>query len=254
MSVSILLDQAQAKIYAHAGDWDHFTQQAALVAKQRSLLHYTQQDGTHWFVELWFELALRKNTEQFAEYSQWLLDHRSNGVYALPTLSSLMDMASREPQLQWILDRPDWRDLLVASAHVPVPNKDWRSSQKVVSNIVPTYTAWMLAQPQNVQDIQKEYLEKYGVGALTTKTLLYHAICAYGTPTKNQVRAAALAHTPIYDMVRLEEHYPGFSGLRAACEGMDMKKMDMRTVLSQFMDGIVREVPMAIPEHGFEHI
>lgn len=252
MSVSILLDQAQARVYAHAGQWDDFATQVALVAKQRSLSPIAV-GGNEWLMELWFEIALAKKNELLLDYSHWLLNNRQNGTYALPALSKLMNIVSEKTQLQWILHDPDWRDLLVASTNVPVPNKEWRASHKVVSDIVPKYTAWMLAQPTQVQELQKAYLEKYGSAALHTKTLLYHAICAYGTPTKEQTRAAALSPTPIYDMVRLEEHYPGVTGLRAACEGMGMKPADIRLTLGKFMDGNVTPAPMAIPEHGFEH-
>ena len=250
MPSSELIEQAHARLHARAHDWPAFSKSAAEAV--RKTFGAGNSGDADWLSELWFEFALAKEHTLLAEFSHWLVDNRERSNVRLPALSSLVDAASKEPRLQWILEREDLHDIWVAGTEVPVPNKEWRSRHHVFGPFGEAYLEWMNAQPTSIQDRQKAYLDKYGNEALHTKSLLYHAICAFGEPTKEQVRAAALANNPVYDMKRLELHYPGIGGLKATYEGMDMKNHHLRDALGKFMDGTTPKAEEAIPENGFE--
>lgn len=246
----ILIEKAQARLYAQAGNWEEFSKSAAN-ANQKSI-ELGWLNVADWMAELWFEFALSENYKRLAEYSQWFVGNKVQSHYSLPTLSTLMDSISSEPRLQWILKHDDLHDIWIAATEIPVPNKEWRARHHVFGAFLPAYIAWMREQPEIIQARQKNYLEKYGNEAMQAKSLLYYAICAYATPTREQVRAVAVANNPIYDMVRLEEQYPGIRGLRAAYEGMGLKSHALRDRLCQFMDGTAPSIEEAIPLNGFE--
>ena len=245
-----LIEQAQARLYARRHDWPAFSK--GVVESARRTFGGGHSGSADWLSELWFEFALAKEHILLAEFSHWLVDNREKSSVRLPTLSALVDMASKEPRLQWILEREDLHDIWVAGTEVPVPNKEWRSRHHVFGHVSDAYLEWMNAQPNSIQDRQKAYLAKYGNEVLHAKSLLYYAICAFGEPTREQVRAAALANNPVYDMKRLEMHYPGIGGLKATYEGMDMKNHHLRDELGKFMDGTTLKTEEAVPEHGFE--
>ena len=250
MAFSEFIEKAQARLHAQSGQWGNFSATVSILAGRSTSPE--SADKASWLAELWVEFALTQNHQRLLEYSRWLVTNRDQASHRLPSLSTLVDAASKEPRLQWILERPELHEIWIAATEVPVPNKEWRSHHHVVENVFASYTAWMQAQPALIQERQKTYLAQYGTEALQGKSLLYYAMCAYGTPTKEQVRAAALANNPVYDMVRLEEHYPGIGGLRAMYEGMGLKTNALRDALCSFMDGKNSKPEEAIPEQGFD--
>lgn len=251
MSSPELIEQAQARLYARVHNWTAFAKSVGDVANKTRFVS-THRSNSDWISELWFEFALGQEQHHLAELSRWLVDNRERSSLRLPTLSSLVDAAAKEPRLQWILSRDDLHDIWVAGTDVPVPNKEWRSRYHTRGDVMDAYSTWMGEQPESVQMRQKEYLAKYGNEAMHSRSLLYHAMCVYAEPTPAQVRGAALANNPIYDMARLETHYPGFAGLKATYEGMGMKQPDLRQSLCHFMDGTTTPVELAIPDTGFD--
>lgn len=245
-----LIEQAQARLHARAHDWLSFAQSAEAAA--RKMVGQGRSGSSDWLSELWFEFAIGQESTLLAEFSQWLVDSRQNTTLRLPVLSTLVDMAARDPRMQWLIEREDLYDTWVAGTEVPVPNKEWRARHHVFGEFGQAYGTWMREQPATTQTRQKAYLEKYGNAALHSKSLLYYAMCAYAEPTRDQVRGAAIANNPVYDMPRLEVHFPGITGLKAAYEGMGMKNHDLRDGLCKFMDGTAPKSEEAVPENGFD--
>jgi hypothetical protein len=251
MPSSELIEQAQARLHARAGHWAEFHKSASeMLCKS---LGKGRAGSPDWLSELWFEFALSHDHVRLSEFSQWLVNSRQRSSFSLPSLSSLVDAAAKEPRMQWLLQREDLHAIWVAGTEVPVPNKEWRSRYYQGSgDVLDAYSTWMREQSTSIQERQKAYLAKYGHDAMPFKSLLYYAICAYGEPSKEQVRAAALCNNPVYDMQRLNEHYPGIAGLKAACEGMGMKHHDLRNTLEKFIDNMAQTIEEAAPENGFE--
>lgn len=245
-----LIEQAQARLHARAHDWPAFAKSAGEAARKNFGLG--RSGSADWLSELWFEFAIGQEPVLLAEYSQWLVDNRQCSSLRLPVLSALVDAAAKDPRMQWLLEREDLHDIWVAGTEVPVPNKEWRSRHHVFGDFGQAYVTWMKEQPESIQARQKAYLEKYGSAALHSKSLLYYAMCAYAEPTRDQVRGAAIANNPVYDMPRLEVHFPGISGLKAAYEGMGMKNHELRDGLCKFMDGTAPKSEEAVPENGFD--
>ena len=247
---AMLIERAQAQLYARAGQWECFATSAK--SANKPVVSFDSTGATHWMAELWFEFGLSKNQKRLTEYSNWLMDNKKTYGHALPRLSELLDAVSEEPKLQWILDDKEMHDIWIAATYIPIPNKRWRAQHSVSKNIFLTYTAWIQEQPESTKIRQKEYLEKYSNEALLNQNLLYYAICAYAMPTKKQVHMAASAQNPIYDMPRLEEYYPGIKALYAVCESMGFTGNPLRDRLCQFMDNTAPIMEGAIPRNGFE--
>ena len=245
------LEQAHACRYARQGKWEEFSKTVTDLIREVNRQGRYGNNASDWFAVLWCEFALDENAKALGEYSKWLMRHRGTYGHRLPTLSSLVHAASKDPRMQWALHREDLHDIWVAGTDVPVPNKEWRAAHKVDKDTFATYTAWMQKQPESLQEIQKLYLERHGTEALTKKPLLYYAMCAYGTPTKEQVKHAALASNPIYDMRRLEEHFPGITAFRSMYEGMDFAPGAVRDGIRKFIEGTIKAPEQITPEHGF---
>ena len=245
------LEQAHACRYARQGKWDAFSKSVTGLIQEINRQGRYGNNGSDWFSILWYEFALEENAQALSEYSHWLLKHRGTYGHRIPMLSSLVHAASAHPEMQWLLNREDLHDIWVAGADVPVPNKEWRAAHKVEKDTFGTYCAWMLKQPDSVQRLQQLYLERHGTEALAKKPLLYYAMCAYGTPTKEQVKHAALASNPIYDMRRLEEHFPGITAFRSMYEGMDFAPGAVRDGIRKFIEGTIKAPEQITPEHGF---
>ena len=251
MPINEPIEQAQACRYARQGNWEEFSKTVTDLIREVNRQGRYGNNGSDWFAVLWCEFALDENAKALGEYSKWLMRHRGTYGHRLPTLSSLVHAASKDPRMQWVLHREDLHDIWVAGTDVPVPNKEWRAAHKVDKDTFATYTAWMQKQPESLQEIQKLYLERHGTEALAKKPLLYYAMCAYGTPTKEQVKHAALASNPIYDMRRLEEHFPGITAFRSMYEGMDFAPGAVRDGIRKFIEGTIKAPEQITPEHGF---
>ncbi len=245
------LEQAQACRHARQGNWEEFSKSVTGWIQEINRQGRYGNSGSDWFSVLWYEFALDENAQSLSEYSHWLLKHRGTYGHRIPTLSSLVHAASMHPSMQWLVNREDLHDIWIAGADVPVPNKEWRATHRVDKDTFATYTAWMQKQPESIQELQKLYLERHGTEALAKKPLLYYAMCAYGEPTKEQTKHAAMASNPIYDMRRLEQHFPGITGVRAMYEGMEMSPGAVRDGIRKFMEGSHKAVEHVVPEHGF---
>lgn len=251
MPINEPIEQAQACRHARHGNWDEFSKTVTELIREVNRQGRYGNNGSDWFAVLWCEFALDENAKALGEYSQWLMRHRGTYGHRLPTLSSLVHAASKDPRMQWVLHREDLHDIWVAGTDVPVPNKEWRAAHKVEKDTFAAYTTWMQKQPESLQEIQKLYLERHGIEALAKKPLLYYAMCAYGTPTKEQVKHAALSSNPIYDMRRLEEHFPGITAFRSMYEGMDFAPGAVRDGIRKFIEGTIKAPEQITPEHGF---
>lgn len=245
------LEQAHACQYARQGNWDAFSKSVTGLIQEINRQGRYGNNGSDWFSILWYEFALNENAQALSEYSHWLLKHRGTYGHRIPALASLVHAASMQPSMQWLINREDLHDIWVAGADVPVPNKEWRAAHKADKDTFAAYTAWMQKQPESTQQLQKLYLERHGTEALAKKPLLYYAMCAYGEPTKEQTKHAAMASNPIYDMRRLEEHFPGITAIRAMYEGMEMPPGAVRDGIRKYLEGNYKAPEHAVPEHGF---
>lgn len=193
----------------------------------------------------WLQAFLNNDRAKLNAYTAWLDDQlpaawaQIKPLLLLPVFQELYENNVGDSRT-WSTSEPAWWELLACNTKLPKPNREWRMANQAHTNILEAFTHFVHQQPLHEQTLQLHALNIGGCTRLTNDPLLYYLLSSYREPTKEETYAVAIAKNPLYDVERLELHFPGFKGLTTAISGLEINKKERDAMCAEFLTGYKR--------------
>lgn len=110
------------------------------------------------------------------------------------------------------------------------------------------------AKPAAFHAGMRIFIEEFGMQALMKNGAFLHTIAYYKEPSKKHLRVAATGTAPVYDLDRMEVHWPGIRDCIGALAGLGMSTVDcegrLRKMISNKHAKIQNEASIAFALPG----
>lgn len=166
-----------------------------------------------------------------------LIEAKPNTFAALCTLSlekdfrfSVCDALNNSPEVfqRWALTIPVARNLWLSQTKPLAAEKGYTlvHGLRVLedNDCVKELRATLDAKSDYFHHQMRVFIREYAMQTLMQNGLFLHTIAYYGEPTKKHLRVAATGTNPVYDLKRMEEHWPGVQGVVSALGGLGLSK------------------------------
>lgn len=174
--------------------------------------------------ELWYFALLEGKTKTF----EFLCHRAKEKTFAFPLVASLDDLP-HDLQM-WALSVPIARNLWLSQTE-PLSA---RQGYKTVDGLrmlernqeVEKLHAQLDAKPLEFHARMRLFIDEFGMQTLMKNGAFLHTIAYYKEPSKKHVRVAATGTLPVYDLARMEVHWPGIGGCFTAFAGLGLSTED----------------------------
>lgn len=174
--------------------------------------------------ELWYFALLEGKPKTF----EFLCHRAKEKTFAFPLVASLDDLP-HDLQM-WALSVPIARNLWLSQTEPLSAQRGYKTVNGLRilerNDEVEKLHTQLDAKPAEFHDRMRLFIEEFGMQTLMKNGAFLHTIAYYKEPSKKHLRVAATGTLPVYDLARMETHWPGIGGCVTAFAGLGLSVED----------------------------
>lgn len=218
-------------------------------AEQLKKSIYTQEEiwnSQDFARQLWYSALIEGKPRTF----EALCELSKNKAYSF-NVAHEMDEVPEALQL-WAMNIPLARNMWLSRAEPLSARKGYGlfNGLKVLesNDAVKTLHAELAAKPQAFHAGMRLFIEEFAMQTLMKNGTFLHTIAYYREPSKKHLRVAATGTEPVYDLERMEQHWPGIQDCIRALTGLGLTTSDCQERLRKMVSNKHADVQMKATE------